>query len=295
MFSFANKKNYSKLSDKELLLNFRSENWNTLSNKDRVQVLQEVENRNATQQGRTPCTVVSKSGKEQYGCYYPSMDRIEVNVDNEIKNKDGSVTQNNSYQVLDTIYHEGEHAHQKNCVKNGIDPPQGLHKTTRDMCQVENTPGNYSGVIDYSNTTKELDSNNAAAKKVLESKGLFKDDPEFENYLEDREQYFERVNNKNMSRVRMQQNEAVYQSYSNGDIDLKQHDNMLLNEIPSEQPVFTEAKEVSEQIHQERIERAVSNEQKQNESESITETAEEQESIDDDSIDQEEENKIKRR
>ena len=254
MFLFANKKNYSKLSDKELLTNFRSENWAKLNSTDRIKVLQEVENRNAAEQGREPCLVKSVAGKEQYGCYYPTSNKIEVNVENSIKNKDGSITQNNSYQVLDTIYHEGEHAHQTNCVKNNIEPPQGLPKTTRDMCEIENSGNNYQGVISYSNCTCEIDSNNVAAKKVLESKELFKDDVEFNNYIDDRCEYFERVKNKDMSQVHMQQNEAVYRAYSRGDIDMKKHDDILLNEVYKDQPAFEEAKLMSERMNNEKME-----------------------------------------
>ena len=134
MFDFANKKQYASATDKELLTNFRSENWDKLNNNKRIAVLQEVENRNAASQGRTPCTVRSTDSKSEYGCYYPSSNRIEVNVNDYIKNANGERISNNSYQVLDTIYHEGEHAHQTNCVNNQIGPPRGLPQTTRDMC-----------------------------------------------------------------------------------------------------------------------------------------------------------------
>lgn len=254
MFLFANKKNYSRLNDKKLLSNFRSENWNNLNANDRGRILQEVENRNAVEQERSPCTVKPVLGKEHYGCYYPTRNTIEVNIENNIKNKDGSLKQNNSYQVLDTIYHEGEHAHQMNCVKNNIVPPQGLPKTTRDMCEVENSGDNYKGVISYSNCTCEIDSNNAAIKKVLESKELFKGDHKFNDYIEERNMHFENIKNKDIRQVRMQQNEAVYRAYSCGDIDLKKHDEILLNEVYKDQPAFEEAKQMSETLQKEKLE-----------------------------------------
>lgn len=252
MFGFANKQRYSKLSDQELLTNFRSENWSKIKPNDRIAILQEVENRNAATQGRTPCSVSSVNSKNEYGYYTPSNNAIKVNVNDYVKGTNGPI-KNNSYQVLDTIYHEGEHAHQTNCVKNQIGPPQGLPQTTRDMCEVENSGNNYKGVISYNNCTCELDSNNAAVKKVMESKELFKDDPEYGEYMKDRERYFERAANRDMSQVHMQQSEAVYQAYQAGDIDLQKHDDILLNEVNKDQPAFEEAKEISETIKQERL------------------------------------------
>lgn len=254
MFGFANKKQYADSTDKELLTNFRSENWDKLNNNKRIAVLQEVENRNAASQGRTPCTVKSTDSKSEYGCYYPSTNKIEVNVNDYIKGENGERISNNSYQVLDTIYHEGEHAHQTNCVNNQIGPPQGLPQTTRDMCQVENSGNNYKGVIEYDHCTCELDSNNVAATKVMESKELFHGDKKYDEYLADREEYFKQASNFDMNTVRMQQNEAVYQAYKNDDISLEKHDSMLLNEVRSEQPAFREAKNVYGEIKNERAE-----------------------------------------
>lgn len=252
MFDFANKKQYANATDKELLTNFRSENWDKLNANKRLAVLQEVENRNAASQGRTPCTVKSTDSKNEYGCYYPSSNRIEVNVNDYIKNENGERISNNSYQVLDTIYHEGEHAHQTNCVNNQIGPPKGLPQTTRDMCEVENSGNNYKDVIEYDHCTCELDSNNVAATKVMESKDIFRGDKKYDEYLADREQYFKQASNLDMSTVRMQQNEAVYQAYKNGDISLEKHDDILLNEVRSEQPAFREAKNVYGEIKNER-------------------------------------------
>lgn len=252
MFAFASRKQYANSSDKELLSNFRSENWSKLNSDKRIALLQEVENRNAASQGRTPCVVKSTDSKDEYGCYYPKSNRIEVNVNDYIKNEYGERISNNSYQVLDTIYHEGEHAHQSNCVENQIAPPQGLPQTTIDMCEVENSGNNYKGVIEYDHCTCELDSNNAAVKKVMESRVLFQDDKNFDVYLADREDYFKQASNIDMSKVRMQQNEAVYRAYQNGDISLQKHDDILLNEVYSEQPVFSEAKGLYEVIKNER-------------------------------------------
>ena len=262
--AFTSKKRYSEYSNEELMSTFRSENWDKLSHSKRIKVLQEVENRNAASQGRKPCTVKSAGGKNDYGCYYAHSNRIEVNVNDSIKDADGKRISNSSYQVLDTIYHEGEHAHQTNCVKNQIGLPQGLPETTRDLCKVEDSRGVYpkfdkngnqvGGVMRYSYCTCELDSNNAAARKVLESGEQFRGDAKYDEYLADRERHFERVSNFNMSEVRSQQNDAVYKAYQNGDISQQKHDDIRLDKLNKEQPAFSEAKSLRDAIKTERTE-----------------------------------------
>lgn len=262
--AFTSKKRYADYSNEELMSNFRSENWGKLSHSKRIAVLQEVENRNAASQGRKPCTVKPAESKNDYGCYYAHSNRIEVNVNDSIKDADGKRISNSSYQVLDTIYHEGEHAHQTNCVKNQIAPPQGLPETTRDLCKVEDSRGVYpkfdkngnqvGGVMRYSYCTCELDSNNAAARKVLESGEQFRGDTKYDEYLADRERHFERVSNFDMSDVRSQQNDAVYKAYQNGDISQQKHDDMRLDKLNKEQPAFSEAKSLRDAIIAERTE-----------------------------------------
>ena len=262
--AFTSKKRYADYSNEELMSNFRSENWGKLSHSKRIAVLQEVENRNAASQGRKPCSVKPAESKNDYGCYYAHSNRIEVNVNDSIKDADGKRIGNSSYQVLDTIYHEGEHAHQTNCVKNQVGPPQGLPETTRDLCKVEDSRGVYpkfdkngnqvGGVMRYSYCTCELDSNNAAARKVLESGEQFRGDTKYDEYLADRERHFERVSNFDMSEVRSQQNDAVYKAYQNGDISQQKHDDMRLDKLNEEQPAFSEAKSLRDAIKAERTE-----------------------------------------
>ena len=303
------KKQIHEVTDAELLKNFRSENWAKLSTAKRLTLVQEVENRNATMQGRVPCTVNETTAVGNYGSYYSECNEIEINVQDYISNNDGSYSNNNSYQVLDSIFHEGEHAYQDYCVKNKIDASRGLPQTTRDMCKIENARitrsninlgsgreytetrfvvdpkdgniqpkviqkklrkgdfYNYKKRIDYSNCTCEIDSNNVAAKRVLQNQELFRDDAEYKYYLQDREKYFERVASKDMSEVRMQQREAVNESLNRGDIDIETHDNILLNEIgyTQDQPAFVEAKEMCSQIKQAQLEISKTIDQKKDE------------------------------
>ena len=251
MFSFTYRKLVGGYSDKELLTNFTSTNWANLSESQRLIVAQEVENRAASKQGRTPCQLKPTKKEGYYGCYYPGSNDIEINVSDTIKGKNCRCQDNSSYTVLDTIYHEGEHSFQQYCIKHNIDAAHGIPQTTKDMCIVENSGNNYDGVIDYNNCTCELDSNNVATRKVLESEEIFRNDPKFSDYLEDRRKYFSNVANRNMAEVHMQQNEAIYQAYKNGDIDLYKHDDMLLNEVNKSQPAFDEARQLRSRIETE--------------------------------------------
>ena len=262
--AFTSKKRYSEYSNEELMSTFRSENWDKLSHSKRIKVLQEVENRNAASQGRKPCTVKSVNSKNDYGSYYAHSNRIEVNVNDYIKDADGKRNSNSSYQVLDTIYHEGEHAHQTNCVKNQIGPPRGLPETTRDLCKVEGSKGVYpefdkkgnqvGGIMRYRYCTCEIDSNNAAAKKVLESGEQFRGDAKYDEYLAERERHFERVANFDMSEVREQQDKAVERAYNNHDISYDKQTEIRIDKLNKEQPAFSEAKSLRNAIKAERTE-----------------------------------------
>ena len=260
--AFTSKKRYADYSNEELMSTFRSENWDKLSHSKRIKVLQEVENRNAASQGRTACTVKPMNSNTNYGRYYPNCNLIEVNVNDFLKTKNEKES-NSSYQALDTIYHEGEHAHQINCVKNQMGPPQGLPEMTRDLCKVESSDGVYpefdkdgrqiDGLMDYINCTSELDSNNAATKKILESREQFRGDTKYDEYLANRAEYFENISNVNMSYVRMQQGASVYRAYENGDISQEKLDN-ISEALHTEQPAFSEAKSLRDAIKAEQAE-----------------------------------------
>ena len=182
------KKQLQAVSNESLLSNFRSDAWQKIQDKDkRIALLQEVENRNAKEQGREPCTVQELDSLEtDYGVYSGSQRTISVNINDQLISSSG-VINNSSYEVLDTIYHEGEHAYQDKCVETKT----GLPKTTIDMCEVENVRGNYKGKIPYDHCTCEVDSNNVAVNKVMDSGKLFEGDPKYSEYLEKRSREME--------------------------------------------------------------------------------------------------------
>ena len=294
-------------SQEELLGCFRSEQWAHLKRNDRLAVAQELENRNAAEQGRAPCTVKDLKAKGKYGCYDSQSNTIWINPRDVVYSEKGVRMRNSGYQVLDCVYHEGEHAHQENCVKNNIGPPQGLPQTTRDMCEVENARitrrnaalgsgrryteeqytknpftgkervktvqkrfaagdfYNYKRTIDYESCTCEIDSNTAAAKKLMEHRALFEGDPAYGEYIREAERRFAGFPQEGPA-LYMQQSNAVQECFEREEFDRGRMEDILLNEIGvgKEQPAFAEARAVGAQLGQLRremaAERQVSNE-----------------------------------
>lgn len=262
---------FQTISDKELLGYFRSENWTKLDNNKRLALVQEVENRNAVKQGRMPCRVI-QSDSTSYGGYASYLNDIELHVEDSFTNSQGKQIKNSSYEVLDTIYHEGEHAHQDNCVKNKINPPQGLPKETRDMCEIENLRVtksnihkgsmqgrvgefyNYRKNIDYSKCTCEIDSNTTAVKKIMENGDVFRGDKGYDDYLEERQRAMDKYSKTDIDEVRRQQSAAVDEALDREDIDASRYEDIKMNDIWNNktQPVFEDVSQTQEIIQQER-------------------------------------------
>ena len=148
-------KDYSKLSNDQLLDSFKSDNWSQMKENDRVAVIQELENRTAAEQGRESAVVVSSSKVTSYGSYNSTTNQMNINVSNI-----------SSYETLDTFAHESNHAYQTYCVNNGI----GYDEYTRNMMGVETARDQNGNLYNYARTSpqydmqcNELDSNNKAA------------------------------------------------------------------------------------------------------------------------------------
>ena len=275
MFSFFNK--FKNQSDEELLKNSRSENYAQIKSKsEKINLLQEVENRNAEAQGRPPCKVVPLDKKYELGCfgeYSEDKNTISVNMRDDI----------NPYEMLDTIYHEGEHAFQTHCVecrRAGKPMPEGaLPKETLDMCEVESFYTtkdnlhlgsgdmyldksapligqyyNYKATVDYRMCTSEIDSNTYAANKVMQNRELWKGDSAYVNYLESRidecSAFDKKINNGTM---RYTQENAVNESYARGDLSNQRRWDMIDNTVytKGDQPAVKSFKETQTAIQDE--------------------------------------------
>lgn len=103
--------------------------WNTLDKYERVTVLQTLENHAADWSGRLPRTVTpqfipSEQGSHNFGYYdhYHNPDKLFLN-EQDLDNID---------ETLDTLFHEGQHAYQHDCVDGKISVPEPIRQQFDD-------------------------------------------------------------------------------------------------------------------------------------------------------------------
>lgn len=245
------KVDYSTYSDGQLLYQFKTENWSKLGENERVDIIQEMENRNAEQQGREPAEVVSSSRVTSYGSYNSMNNQIIINVNNF-----------SSYETLDTFAHESNHAYQNHCIENGV----GYDEYSRNMMEVESMRDENGNLYNYARTTpqydmqcNELDSNNKAAKFMLSESDRFKEDQEYKDYIAERDAHFKDVNyaldNYQGMRTSMQ-NDQAYTSYVRGDITQEQYVslNESINNDNHEDPMVMESHSIGDSISEMNVE-----------------------------------------
>lgn len=215
---------YSSYSKDQLLDSFKSDNWEKLDEENRIAVIQEIENRNASEQGRTAATVVSANDGNLYGSYNSTNNQLKINVSDF-----------SSYEVLDTYVHESNHAHQAHCVENGA----GYDDHTLSMMEAEMARDERGSLYNYATTSpeydmqcNELDSNNRAASFMLEQRERYENDPSYRAYIEERANHFNQVNssieNDPERRTQLQNNQA-YVAYVRGDITEEQYTSLSDN------------------------------------------------------------------
>jgi len=280
------KTEYSKDTDEELLLRFKPENWPKDAN-ERIGIIQELENRKAKEQHRPACKIEEE--KRNLGSYYkgPRRAQLEYGEGRDFKENRNIIrinitdrgsgrNVNNSYEMLDSYFHESRHAQQAFC-------KQRLNTQTSMMCEVElpmegTKYYNYnyqsygahniaidlpnSKVLDYNNhydmLTCEMDSNTYACNTLLELKELYKDDIKFAEYLDRRLSHFKDTNNLNnthkYSRVLRQQdmldNALEREHISEKEAKSIRHmlDNRVLNN--AEEPINRDSIECENRIKQ---------------------------------------------
>lgn len=213
-------KQFSAYSQDQLLDQFKSENWQNYSNKEKHGILQEFENRNAAAQGREPAEVYILEENGPLGKY------------NAEKNKIGIALDTSPYESLDSIVHEGNHAYQEHCIKNGSygnDP-------TGKMIEVESVRDDKGNMYNYRDSfpeydmlVNELNSNNEAAEFMLSQADRYGDDPEYQKYLAGRQYHFSRVNEDLDQEKELRgdmQNDQIDAALEHGDISQEEHDQL---------------------------------------------------------------------
>lgn len=217
-------KDYTKMSQDQLLNEFQSSNWEKLDTDNRLELIQEMENRNAEMQGREPATVVSSSSLGSYGSYNNMSNQIRINV-----------SEFSSYETLDTYIHESNHAYQHACIENQT----GYDQHMLDMMQAETARTEEGQLYNYARMSpqydmqcNELDSNNKAAAYLMAQSERYGNDPAYREYIAERYTHFQDVNtalslNEN-ARNTMQTNQAN-EAFARGDISEEQKNGLTEN------------------------------------------------------------------
>ncbi len=138
---------HAQLTDAQLFSRFRAEKWEGMPPAERLQLLQELENREAHAQGRAAYQVVperTNAAESNMGAFDGRVIRI-----NELFLTDACMPDNAARftvaSALDTIIHEGRHAYQQHVV-NGRDKSGTVPDDVRRIWLINN--------IAYSNSTE---------------------------------------------------------------------------------------------------------------------------------------------
>ena len=167
---------------------FKSENWDKLSYPDKVQLIREAEDYEASICERPSCHIVPDSKIENGGSFDERSGYIRIS-ENDIDN--------NPYEVLDTLFHEGRHCYQKEVVDHPSrhdEPSELVEKWAHDRGEAYIQPPNeeypethnnfYS---DYFYQSRERDSYDYAENKMNSLEEIFKDDPKYQQYKSNRD------------------------------------------------------------------------------------------------------------
>lgn len=232
-------------TDDELLDSFKSESWDRLTRADQISVLQEMENRRASIQGRSPCKIVEINSNNLYGSYNDGTNRININFEDF-----------SSYDVLDTYIHESNHAYQHHCISQNCD----YDYTTRSMLQAELAKDGYGNHYNYATQSpfydlqyNEMDSNNVAADFLISQYTRYGKDPGYANYIEERASHFSGVNADldalHSERSSLQHNQA-YTSFVRCDINGDQFEAIenRINYSKTNDPMETRSKSIENQL-----------------------------------------------
>ncbi|MCD7809588.1 MAG: hypothetical protein LUH02_09610 [Erysipelotrichaceae bacterium] len=181
---------FSKMSKDELLDQFKSENFSQLkTDEEKLDLLQEVENRNAQLNGREPATVVQTNDPSLLGGYSASGHTIYININD------------NSYENLDSIIHEGEHANNAYSTTNAshisVDDKNLIsleHYQSVDPSQSHYGYYQQANNQDlYNIYSSELNSNNRAFTTLANEADRYGTDPNYVAYLQGRNDHYNTV------------------------------------------------------------------------------------------------------
>lgn len=178
--SFGNQQNvYAGYSREDLLKSFQNDNWKSLDADHKEQLLQETARMYSREVGINDVpTIKQESIPGCYGVYNGWSNSIKLDLSKC----------DSSYQALDTLAHELNHAYQKQCIENNTGK---YSDEERALLTAENGKAYANSGMSYHRQSLEVDSNNAGLGFVLDAKGNYKPDVAMVEYLQNRAVHFE--------------------------------------------------------------------------------------------------------
>ena len=219
---------YSGKTSSELLDCFYSTNWARYKQDEKLAILQEFENRFAASGGREPAVVLASNDPSLAGAYSSKGNRIWINLQNS-----------NSYDVLDSLVHEANHAQQAYDTEYR---PQRYDEHIGGMIRAENARSADRSMYNYAQPSKynhnydmqcnELDSNIKAAVFLLNQNERFRDDTVYRDYLSARQKHFREVNNAIVAEAEGRREMQLHQidaATAHGDLSEQQRNKLTAN------------------------------------------------------------------
>lgn len=121
---------FAELTTAEVCELYRADTWNGMSRGERLDALQELENRAAEELGNQPCEIhLAEMNGSTYGCYSSGRITINESLVNDgilrIEDAEGNVTEYAPHdvnaQMMDTIHHENYHAYQDEVIHGRLE------------------------------------------------------------------------------------------------------------------------------------------------------------------------------
>ena len=213
-------KDYSDYSNHQLFNQFKSIHWKNKTDDEKIAILQEIENREAEEHNRPPAKVV-QIYSNKLGGYSYGTNIIEVKL------------VNNQFEVLDSLFHESEHANQYRAPINEVSFSENDRKLMKieDMTSSDGKDSHYLKYDKdlYDLMTSEIDANNAAFEKVSSLKKEYINEKKFKEYLAGRKAYFNKVENESNLKSSMKKDallDTIYCAFVRKEISEKEYQDL---------------------------------------------------------------------
>lgn len=236
---------------------FRNDNWELMDEDEKIESLQQLSDDYSAEIGLSdPPTVVSQNLNGCYGKYSYSTNTISIDL-SECSKSYGYI---NPYEAVDTTIHEANHAYQHESVDSSLENESKYSEGEKAVLSAERTKAGYIKDGEENELQSiELDSNNAGLQYVSSHCDGMTDDPAYFDYMNSRDNHFERVNTRLRNTEDMNAQEAgqIQAAYEAGVIS-EDEANLANEAIVQGNTTFrTSSYESGEIAHQECIDASI--------------------------------------